>query len=91
MVCGNPMSKINNSPRERILATAADLFANQGYRATGVNEVIDKQGVAKATFYNHFMTKDDLCLAYLQERNILELDGIKAHVASKLTPRSRAD
>lgn len=83
------MSKVNDSPRERILVTASDLFANQGYRATGINEVIDKSGVAKATFYNHFPTKDDLCLAYLQERNVFELDAIKAHVTSKRTPRSR--
>jgi AcrR family transcriptional regulator len=83
------MNENNASPRERILATAADLFANQGYRATGVNEVIDKSGVAKATFYHHFPTKDDLCLAYLQERNVFELDGIKAFVASRRTPRSR--
>ena len=83
------MSKIDDSPRERILATASDLFANQGYRATGINEVIDKSGVAKATFYNHFPTKDDLCLAYLQERNVFELDGIKAYVANRRAPRSR--
>jgi AcrR family transcriptional regulator len=89
MVYGYPMSKSSNSPRDRILETATDLFANQGYRATGTNEVIDKSGVAKATFYNHFPTKDDLCLAYLQERNVMELDGIKAHVAKKRTPRSR--
>ena len=35
--------------RERILETASDLFSSQGYRATGVNEVIDRSGVAKAT------------------------------------------
>jgi AcrR family transcriptional regulator len=53
-------NKHNNiAPRERILKTAADLFFHQGFRATGINEVIAKAGVAKATFYSHFPTKDN--------------------------------
>lgn len=75
--------------RERILETAIDLFSSQGYRATGVNEVISKSGVAKATFYHHFPTKVDLCMAYLQSRNTTELNGIKDFIAKKRTPWSR--
>jgi AcrR family transcriptional regulator len=82
--------KINTmSPHERILATAADLFFHQGYRATGINEVISRSGVAKATFYHHFPTKDDLCLAYLQNRNTSEYQAITAFVQNKKTPRER--
>jgi AcrR family transcriptional regulator len=77
------------APRERILSTAADLFFQQGYRATGINEVIEKSGVAKATFYNHFPTKDDLCLAYLQDRNTSEYEAITAFVRDRDTPRER--
>jgi AcrR family transcriptional regulator len=62
--------------RERIMDVATDLFYRQGYRATGINEVISKSGVAKATFYSHFPSKDDLGLAYL--RQIME--GEIAHV-----------
>ena len=82
-------AKITLLARERILATASDLFANQGYRATGINEVIDKSGVAKATFYNHFPTKDELCLAYLQTRNTSELDGIMGFLAKRRSPLGR--
>ncbi len=49
------------------MSVASDLFYRQGYRATGINEVIEKSGVAKATFYSHFPSKDDLALAYLQQ------------------------
>ena len=77
------------SARERIMQTATDLFANQGYRATGINEVIERSGVAKATFYNHFSSKDDLCLAYLQSRNLVELSTIRDFVTTRRTPRSR--
>ena len=58
--------------RERILDVATDLFYQQGYRATGINEVIEKSGVAKATFYKHFPSKDDLAAAYLE--NVLEME-----------------
>lgn len=77
------------SARERILETAADLFFHQGYRATGINEVIAESGVAKATFYNHFPTKEDLCLAYLEDRNSSEFANIKAYVAEQDTARGR--
>jgi AcrR family transcriptional regulator len=79
----------NIAPRERILETAADLFFTQGFRATGINEVIARSGVAKATFYNHFPTKDDLCLAYLRDRNTNEFEAISAFVHDHVTPRER--
>jgi AcrR family transcriptional regulator len=55
--------------RQRILSTACDLFYRNGYRATGVNEIIDKSGVAKATFYAHFPSKEDLAFAYIRTMN----------------------
>lgn len=77
------------SPRERILATAGDLFYKQGYRATGVNEVIAIAGVAKATFYAHFPSKDDLCLAYLNDRNTRDAEDILEFVRARRTPLTR--
>lgn len=75
--------------RERIITVAAKLFYEQGYLATGINEVIKKAEVAKATFYAHFPSKNDLCLAYLKQRNHLELDELKRFVKQKRSPRSR--
>ena len=54
--------------RERILGTAYDLFSTRGVRAVGIDEVIDKADVAKATLYKHFRSKDDLVLAFLERR-----------------------
>jgi AcrR family transcriptional regulator len=76
-------------PRERILKTASELFFHQGVRATGINEVIEKSGVAKATFYHHFPTKDDLCLAYLRERNAAEFESVETYVRGYESPRER--
>ena len=53
-----------NSPRERILDTATILFHQQGYNSTGINQIISEAKVAKASFYQHFKSKDDLCAAF---------------------------
>jgi AcrR family transcriptional regulator len=57
--------------RQRILDTAYDLFSRRGLRGVGVDEVIERAGVAKATLYRHFPSKDHLALAFLQEREQL--------------------
>jgi AcrR family transcriptional regulator len=54
--------------RERILDTAYELFSRRGIRDVGVDEVIDRAGVAKATLYRHFRSKSDLALAFLERR-----------------------
>jgi AcrR family transcriptional regulator len=55
------------SPSEKILAVAYDLFARRGIRDVGVDELIRESGVAKATFYRHFHSKDDVVLAFLEQ------------------------
>lgn len=55
--------------RGRILAAAYELFSRRGVRDVGVNELIERSGVAKATFYRHFPSKDALVLAFLEQRD----------------------
>jgi AcrR family transcriptional regulator len=55
--------------RERILTVAYELFARRGVRDVGVNELISRSGVAKASFYRHFASKDELVLAVLERRD----------------------
>ncbi len=54
--------------RERILETAYELFSRRGVRDVGVDEVIESAGVAKATLYRHFGSKDALVIAFLEQR-----------------------
>jgi AcrR family transcriptional regulator len=53
------------SARARILAVAGALFYREGSRAIGVDRVIAEADVAKATFYRHFPSKDDLIVAWI--------------------------
>ncbi len=67
--------------RKKILDTASRLFYQQGYNATGINQIIEEAGVAKASLYEHFKSKEDLLIAYLEfmfEQTI----GRFRHVAS---------
>lgn len=64
------------SARERILSTAYRLFTGRGIRAVGTDEVIARSGVAKATLYRHFPSKNDLVLAVLQRREELWTLGL---------------
>jgi AcrR family transcriptional regulator len=61
--------------RQRILDSAYELFSRHGVRATGIDEVIKSASVAKATLYRHFTSKDELVLAFLQQREQLWTKG----------------
>jgi AcrR family transcriptional regulator len=54
--------------RDRILETAYELFSRHGTRAIGVDRIIAECGIAKMTLYRNFASKDDLILAFLEER-----------------------
>jgi AcrR family transcriptional regulator len=54
--------------RERLLEAAYELFSRYGVRGVGIDEVIARAGVAKATMYRHFRSKDDLVVAFLELR-----------------------
>ena len=54
--------------RQRILDTAYELFSRRGIRGVGIDEVIERAAVAKATLYRHFSSKDELVIAFLERR-----------------------
>src|SRR6478752_427266 len=72
--------------RERILAVAYELFSRRGVRDVGVNELIERSGVAKATFYRHFPSKDALVLAFLELRDqVWTVDAIVGQAKLRAT------
>ena len=74
--------------KQHIIETASFLFYKKGYHSTGINEIISESGIAKATLYNHFRSKEDICLAYLKFKNTTFLNDLKAFCASK--PKGKA-
>jgi AcrR family transcriptional regulator len=55
------------SPRQRLLAAAAELFYRHGIRAVGVDAIAEAAGTNKMTLYRHFSSKDELLAEYLRE------------------------
>lgn len=76
------MNKENSkTAKDRIIDTAFDLFYRQGYFQTGINQIIEEAGVAKATFYNNFKSKEELCTEYLRTRDRIEIDLTKEMIS----------
>jgi AcrR family transcriptional regulator len=78
------------SPRDRLLATADQLFYEQGICTVGVDRILKEADVARASLYTTYGSKEELVRAYLQRRS----DGWRATVAEVLphrwdTPRDR--
>lgn len=63
------MDNKKETAKERILRVADELFYRKGIRAVGIDRIIAESGVAKASFYRNFATKDDLIVAYLEHRS----------------------
>jgi AcrR family transcriptional regulator len=79
----------HSEARQRIITTALDLFYRQGYLATGINQVIAEAGVSKNTFYYYFPSKEDLCVAYLQERHLIWMGWLQKKIDSYTNPYDR--
>jgi AcrR family transcriptional regulator len=83
---------VGQSPRDRILDAADRLFALGGVRGTGVNSIIASADVAKATFYRHFPSKDDLVATWLSTKARRALDAVAAETDARSgTPAERLD
>jgi AcrR family transcriptional regulator len=77
------------SARERLLASANELFYNEGIHTVGIDRVIEHAGVAKASLYNTFGSKDQLVRAYLEGRQVSVTERITQAVERYDTPRER--
>jgi AcrR family transcriptional regulator len=78
----NP-APIRASARDRLVAAAADLFAANGIQATGVDAIVETADVAKATFYRHFPSKDDLVVAWLRDPAARWLDRVRSQAEAR--------
>jgi AcrR family transcriptional regulator len=83
------VAAVRPSARERLLAAANELFYNEGVHTVGIDRVIEQAGVAKASLYNTFGSKDELVRAYLEGRHASVTELITRAVERYDTPRER--
>lgn len=75
--------------RDRLLAAATELFYSEGVHTVGIDRVIERAGVAKASLYNTFGSKEQLVRAYLLGRQESRQERIRRAMARYDTPRDR--
>jgi AcrR family transcriptional regulator len=77
------------SARERLLDAASHLFYEEGVHTVGVDRVVERAGVAKATLYALFGNKEGLVRAYLMARDEAIRGLMTRRLARYATPRER--
>ena len=81
----------SRSPLERILDSSYELFSQHGVRAVGVDTIVAHAGVAKMTLYRYFASKDELVLAFMEQREQKWTQGwVQAGASQRaVTPEDR--
>ncbi len=77
------------SARERLLEAADELFYREGVHTVGIDRVLEKAGVAKASLYGTFGSKDELVRAYLEGRSLRIQERTMKRLATLSEPRAR--
>jgi AcrR family transcriptional regulator len=82
-------TKLEGSARDRLLAAANELFYEEGVHTVGIDRVIERAGVAKASLYSTFGSKEELVLAYLELRAEKRQQRILERIAQHHEPRAQ--
>lgn len=77
--------------RTRILEAARELFFERGYSEVGVNEIISRADTAKASFYQHFPSKESLCEAWLDSIHYRSTARMEALLAASGAPEEKIE
>src|ERR1700694_6014714 len=75
------------SARDRLLAAADELFYSEGVHVVGIDRIVERAGVAKASLYSTFGSKDELVRAYLEEHFHDRQRRVARILAAHETPR----
>src|SRR5689334_24676153 len=77
------------SARERLLAAAEELFYGEGINTVGIDRIIERAGVAKASLYDCFGSKEELIRSYLHSRHEARQQRITEGLKRFRTPRAK--
>jgi AcrR family transcriptional regulator len=84
-----PTPSVRLSARDRLLAAADELFYSEGVHVVGVDRIVERAGVTKATLYSTFGSKEELVRAYLDKHFQNRQRSIARILAAHNTPRDR--
>lgn len=64
-----PQTDRGEETRRRILAEAAEAFADRGYASTSLSDLVSATGLTKGAFYFHFASKEELALEVFRSKH----------------------
>jgi AcrR family transcriptional regulator len=85
----SPTAARRPSARERLLAAADELFYAEGVHTVGIDRIIERAGVAKASLYSTFGSKEELVRAYLEGRHEIRRARLLSGLERFDNPRDR--
>jgi AcrR family transcriptional regulator len=77
------------SARDRLLAAAEELFYGEGINTVGIDRIIERAGVAKASLYDTFGSKEELIRSYLSARHEARRKRLTEGLERFATPREK--
>ena len=86
--------RARDEKREAVLRTAVQLFLEQGYHGTTLNDVAERLNITKPALYNYFRGKDEIlyeCWAIGQERVDDDIDGDRRRRRHRACKAAQAD
>jgi len=84
-----PRDSERRSARERLLAAAGELFYEEGIQTVGIDRVIERAGVAKASLYDVFGSKEELIRSYIEALQEARVARFEQGLARFKSPRER--
>lgn len=82
-------TRSGTTPARRLLEAAGNLFAQEGIRAVGVDRVLAAAGVARASLYHAFGSKDALVAAYIADQDRADRGKWEEAAAELATPQEK--
>src|SRR3981189_2941863 len=84
-----PKASNRLSARDRLLAAADELFYAEGVHVVGVDRIVERAGVTKASLYNNFGSKDGMVRAYLENHFRRRQSRVAKILEEHTAPRER--
>ena len=77
--------------KERILRTALELFAQNGYLGTSMNDIAGQLGFTKAALYKHYVSKQEILDKIVERMNKMDYERAEAYEMPETEPDGFAE
>ena len=76
-----------SATRSAILSAAKELFADRGYDATQVGDILDAAGISRGAMYHHFASKEDVFAAVFLQTSVDAIRKASSRIRLGTAPR----